>query len=245
MRARQWLAVGFLGVALAAVARAQEPQSVRGKVLDAAGNPAAGVEIAPLWMAEAGRMRPTGPATTDGRGEFVLQLQLQGFGKGRTLLALDRARRTGGLALVEPKDAGRPVTIKLAPLVHVHGRFVSRDLGRPVGWTNVIMSVPPMQGYVMQCASEKSEFSFRLPPGKYRFWGYGSDITRHREDLTLAANRPDVDLGAVDVPATVIARYTGKVPPAWNVTDARGLPQGVKLADLKGKWVLIEFWGFW
>jgi hypothetical protein len=29
------------------------------------------------------------------------------------------------------------------------------------------------------------------------------------------------------------------------VTDARGVKRDVQLSDFKGKWVLIEFWGFW
>ena len=44
---------------------------------------------------------------------------------------------------------------------------------------------------------------------------------------------------------TEIAKHVGKEPPPLRVTDARGLNTGVRLADLKGKWVLIEFWGFW
>jgi len=98
---------------------------------------------------------------------------------------------------------------------------------------------------VLQCSSNEAKFSFRLPPGTYAFWGYGSDIQNHRRDLKVMADSKGVDLGTIDVPAEVIARHVGKAPPAWNVTDARGLKPTVKLEDLKGKWVLLEFWGFW
>jgi hypothetical protein len=36
----------------------------------------------------------------------------------------------------------------------------------------------------------------------------------------------------------------GKSLPDWTVTDARNAKKDVKLADFKGKWVLLEFWGF-
>ena len=55
----------------------------------------------------------------------------------------------------------------------------------------------------------------------------------------------DVDLKTLEVPATIIARHVGKAPPPWHVTDARGVNKEVQLADFKGKWVLLEFWGYW
>ena len=54
-----------------------------------------------------------------------------------------------------------------------------------------------------------------------------------------------VDLGTTDLKPTIIAQHYGKAPPAWHVTDARGVDPEATLADFKGKWVLLEFWGFW
>ena len=34
-------------------------------------------------------------------------------------------------------------------------------------------------------------------------------------------------------------------PPPWFVKDARGLKKEVTIADFKGKWVLVDFWGHW
>jgi hypothetical protein len=107
------------------------------------------------------------------------------------------------------------------------------------------MTPRPGRGFVLACSSPKAEFSFRLPPGKYQFWGYGTDVRDKREEITLSADKQDLDFGTVDLPATPIARHVGKEPPAWHVTDARGAPKDVKLSDFKGKWVLVEFWGFW
>lgn len=43
----------------------------------------------------------------------------------------------------------------------------------------------------------------------------------------------------------VAAQDVGKAAPAWRVTEARGAKNTIKLSDFKGKWVAIEFWGFW
>jgi len=48
-----------------------------------------------------------------------------------------------------------------------------------------------------------------------------------------------------DLPRDPYQGLYGKEPPAWNVTGARGVSRDVKLSDFKGKWVLLEFWGYW
>lgn len=37
----------------------------------------------------------------------------------------------------------------------------------------------------------------------------------------------------------------GKPAPEWNITSARGMQTSAKLADYRGRWVVLDFWGFW
>jgi hypothetical protein len=242
MRPSRLIAAGLLCL-LAGAARADGPQQVRGQVLDAAGKPVAGAEVATFWNAQGDRMQAYQAARTDAAGKFTLKAQF--YGMPQAVLALAPDRKTGALAVVEAKDAGRPLALKLGPLVHVHGSFTCKELGVRPKWTNVYMSVDAGKARVVSCMSNEATFSLWLPPGQYQFWGYGTDIQDHRQELTLSADRPDLDLGKVDVPATIIARHKGKAPPAWHVTDARGLKKDAQPGDFKGKWVLVEFWGFW
>jgi hypothetical protein len=242
MTRRRLIAAGLLCL-LAGAARAEGTQQLRGRVLDAAGKPAAGAVVASFWTAEGGTMKPYQPARTDAQGKFSLKTQF--FGQPVAVLALTADQKAGALIEVPPKDAGRPLVLRLAPTVHVHGSFTSRELGHRPTWTNVYMSVLPGKTRLAACMSKEARFSLRLPPGKYQFWGYGTDIQDVHREVTLSADRTDEDLGALDAAATIIARHKGKAPPAWHVTDARGVPKTVRLADFKGKWVLVEFWGFW
>lgn len=41
------------------------------------------------------------------------------------------------------------------------------------------------------------------------------------------------------------AQSSQKLAPEIKVTDARGIGKDVTLASLKGKWVVLEFWGHW
>jgi hypothetical protein len=241
MNIRCGIVAGALVLALPWAARAQDEVKVRGRVLDAAGKPVAGAEVATFWSAENNKMTPHKAATTDADGRFALPVTF--YGRGQGLLALDKNRKTGGLVLVEPKDAEKPVEFKLGPLVHLHGQFSCKELNKRPPWTNVyIMSG---DARFAMCSSHEASFSLDLPPGTYKFWGYGSDVESVKKDITLKSDERDADLKTIDLPATVLAKHKGKAPPAWHVTDARGVKKDVKLADFKGKWVFLEFWGFW
>jgi hypothetical protein len=220
----------------------QEQQKVAGKVVDAAGKGVVAADVATFWATDTGSMRPFNGVQTDKDGKFALSFP--NYGQPQALLALDKDRKTGGLIVIDPKAAGKDVEIKLEPLVKVHGDFFCKELGKKPTWTNVYVSLPPFVR-VVQCSSNEAAFSFLLPPGQYKFWGYGRDVQNVNKELTLTADTPDVDLKTLDMEATIIARHVGKAPPAWKVTDARGAKPDVKLSDYKGKWVLVEFWGFW
>jgi hypothetical protein len=236
------MVAAVVGLLVPIAAMAQEPQKVTGQVVDAAGKPVVGADVATFWGADKGKMAPFNGVSTDKEGKFSLSMQLYGF--RQAVLAMDKERKTGGLIVVEGKSTPKSIEIKLGPLVKVHGSFFCKELDRRPAWTNVYMALVPY-ARVLQCTSTEASFSFLLPPGTYRFMGYGSDIQNLTRDLTLTADAPDLDLKTLDMAATVIARHKGKAPPPWTVTDARGAKKDVKLSDFKGKWVLVEFWGFW
>jgi hypothetical protein len=222
-------------------AHAQEETKVTGRVVDAAGKPVAGAEISWYWNIQDGKMNAYKGATTKEDGRFTVAVAF--YGRSQGLLALDKERKTGGLLVLDEKAAARPVEIKLGPLVHVHGKFGCKELDKPLKWTMVYMMSGTSR--FLGCSSEQASFSFHLPPGTYKFWGYGTDIQDLKKGITLSADKPDFDMGTLDMAATIIARHKGKEPPAWHVTDARGVKKDVKLSDFKGKWVLLEFWGYW
>jgi hypothetical protein len=234
-----------------AMGQATGPVKVTGKVVDAKGHPVEGARVASFWVRSwrgpdtrvSNFFSPDRGVMTDRDGAFTVKLLLHD--REGALLAMDRGQKLGGLVVVKAKGPVEPVTITLGPLIRVHGSFFCTDLGQRPSWTNVYISLLPGNIRLFMNDSQEAKFDVLLPPGRYQFRAYGTDMADLNKEITAEADTPDLDLSVLDIPATIIAKHKGKAPPQWKVTDARGVGKDVKLADFKGKWVLMEFWGFW
>ncbi len=219
---------------------------VMGRVLDGDGKPVAGAKVASMWMVkeDGDQQDGLGAATTDRDGRFEVKVAM--YNRDRALMAIDAGRKVGGVAVVPVADPTREVEIRVAPLVRVHGKLESNDLGSAISWTNVYINLLPGKIRMVQDSSTKALFSVLLPPGEYDMNAYGTDVTGIHKQLSLQTSiGPELDLGTLDLPATFLARHKGKELPNWTLADARGAKKDVTLADYRGKWVLVDFWGHW
>ena len=235
-----WMIVGLLSWEAARAADG----GISGRVLDAGGKPVAGVDVARFWSSSKERMTALGKVSTDVDGRFSIRADESE--QGGALLAFDADQQRGALAVVSSNAPGEPLVMKLGPLVTVRGQFTCAELGGPAGWCNAYFSLTNPDVRLVQSESSEATFFAKLPPGDYKIHGYGGESVKGiTTNLSLTASQPFVDLGKIDLQATPIGRVYGKPAPPWHVTDARGLPRNVQIADLRGKWVLLEFWGFW
>ena len=218
---------------------------VTGRVVGRDGKPVPGAKVARMWHASLGNKQDGfAPAIAGDDGHFTLKVDF--YGRDVALMALDAGRTVGGTTIVPANGARREVEIQLVPLTRVHGKFESKDLGRAIDWTNVYITLLPGKIRLLQNTSRQAEFSLLLPPGEYDLNGYGTDVAGIHKPLSLKANGPaDLDLGTLNLPATFLARHKGKELPPWTIADARGVRKNVTLADYRGKWVLVDFWGHW
>lgn len=224
--------------------------SVSGRVVNADGSPAAAAQVATFWQFEGAAAKPAGAATAQASDDGAFELDINFYNRPAAIMAMNAEQTRGGIIIVSPDEAGAAHTITLGPLVELKGEFYCKEFDARPEWTNVYMSIVPQaegEGAVRIASSmsTSAEFRFKLPPGEYEFWGYGRDVQNHRENITLTADEPTLDRGRVNLEPTILARHYGKPPPPLNITAARGIDEDMKLADLKGKWVLLEYWGFW
>jgi hypothetical protein len=215
------------------------------KAVDADNMPVANAEVALFWSVKAGAMKPyvEKPITTDGVGKAILTAD--DWTEKRPVLVLSADRNLGGIIGVGKEDEGKELTVKLGPTVRVKGKLECKELKAKPEWANTMVSVDGLRAPFAQDITEDASVEFVLPVGKYKFRTYGADVQSVTQTVSLASDRKELDLGMIDMKASTIAKLKGKTAPEWTIADARGVKADAKLADAKGKWVYIEFWGFW
>jgi thiol-disulfide isomerase/thioredoxin len=159
------------------------------------------------------------------------------------------ARHVGrGLVAFADLDAahGPPVAeLTLVPECRISGKIVCPELaklGRKVDWTNVYLNLG--QARLMASDSERGDFHLVVPPGRYELDGYGTCLASKHETLTVPADKREMEL-TLTLPPKKFALLMGH--PAPELRDIAAWKNGppLKLADLKGKCVALEFWGYW
>jgi thiol-disulfide isomerase/thioredoxin len=237
------MAVFFL--LAASNARAGTVVKITGQVVDSGGKPVGGVRVNETWFTAQGKpLEAEHPAISDAAGKFSLEMTL--YHLDRALVAFDATGKLGGVAIVSHTAPPKTLRIQLSPLSELRFRYGSEVAADPLPESFVTLflkegTIPLISGRARTLA-----FSVKLPPGNYTLRGEGGDDRHAGEmrDFRLETGKP-LDLGEIKLHPSTIARLYGKPAPAWRFADARGVPKDVQPAYFKGKWVVLEFWGYW
>ena len=92
---------------------------------------------------------------------------------------------------------------------------------------------------------ENSAFEFPVPPGTYRLRVNAQDVYTHYELVTIPPGDGDFVLPPVKVHVSEGLSIAGHPAPPLNGVVAWKNGGPVDLAALKGKVVLVNFWGYW
>lgn len=234
------VAAALLGSALLADVATAEFVRVAGQVVDASGHPVARAEISSFWFFMNGQRKGRDAFVTDDDGRFFNQIDA--WGDRFPLIAFTPNGRETGFVAVD-RFASDRIVIRLEPAVKVSGRAVHAEVGLTPEWLRTEWS---RDGVVLAaCNSDSGRFELRLPTGLWNWDLRTGDYANQGTPLLLTSERGRVDLGELEIPASFAQRYQGKAPPEWSITESRGLPADrARLADYRGKWVLIEFWNY-
>jgi hypothetical protein len=205
--------------------------------------PVAKADVALFWNAANGAMKSAaeGTAVTGLDGKAVLRVD--DWNERRPVLVLSADRTLGAIIGVSKADDGKEVIAPLGKTVRVRGKIECKELNQKPPWVNTMVTVEGFRAPFVQNMSTSATFEFMLPAGKYTLRTNGTDVETVKQTVTV--DHSECDLGTTDMKATPMAKLRGKTLPDWVIADARGVKSGVKLSDYRGKWVYIEFWGFW
>ena len=228
------------------------PKDVTVTVVGADGKPAAGVGVGGFMYYDRPDPAKGGkpgwvladPVTTAADGTATFKADAL---RGGQIVARDTAGQTIAFVPVTParRAAGR-VVAALAPEVRVTASVTCDELtkaGQPLGYVNAyLLSGGARPAY---WASKDGTVEFVAPAGKYTLDLYGSEGLGTRQvEVVVPADRSEVVLDPIAIEAKAFALMKGKPAPELA---AIGGWAGTKstFADLKGKYVLVEFWGYW
>ncbi len=171
------------------------------------------------------------------------------------LVARHPGRQLVGIEKIDParfdsEKAKTIPTVTMHPACRVSGRLTCSDLAkqdRAIGWTNVYLNRAGNRA--LGCSSDEKTsdqaFHFFVPAGEFTLEAYGAYAHRVERTITVKSGERELNLEALDLPAKRLALLQGM--PAPELAGVVGWKNGspVKLADLKGKCVILDFWGYW
>lgn len=150
---------------------------------------------------------------------------------------------------LNPENAADIVKIVMHPECRVTGRLTCGDLtknNRDLGAAYVRLHAGGNIAFEMYTDdTDKSSFHFFVPPGEYELKPYGTNLHEVEKHFSVKAGQHELDIGAIELPATRLALLTGLPAPKLDGIDCWKNGPAVDLANLKGKCVILEFWGYW
>lgn len=238
-------ALGIAAVLAFAACATAETKRISGTVVDAAGKEASGVEVGTVWTITKNSFEPKGKIRTDRTGRFSGEVDIADG--GTMVLAMDKQRKYAALTILDAAQIGKPMKLKLEPLATVKADL---DLSafdghskRPIKAT--IVTEPDGLPFMVDDTAS-AMISYKLPLGSYAITIETQDGQSIEEKFVLSATETKADLGKFKVkPTREFAKAKADALPAITITDARGVAKDFTLEQWKGKWVFVEFWGFW
>ena len=220
------------------------PATIRVTVTGPDGKPAAGaaLESGATFSGDARTEKSPPTATTGADG--AADVPYAGF-RGGSLFASDAAGRNVAFVPLSPAVlAGGALAVKLTP-----GREVVVPLTCPDMRTDELRNVNAdvyFGGRSVAYAFTRADRQFKLvvPPGEYSLRVRSKAIIGRRVPLVVPPGDGPFTADVVVVRANAGALLVGqKAPEFTGVAAAVG--GSVKLADYRGKYVVVEFWGYW
>jgi thiol-disulfide isomerase/thioredoxin len=220
---------------------------------DEAGKPVAGAHTGYFVLVRgfdksiAGKPRFLGEVVSNAEGIAIAQQE-----PGRPFIYARQVEKgLVGIGRVRDKKSDGTLAITMHPECTVSLHLASTQLGklghsieRPMAQVGLAEGD---KSFLVAFFYARSDFTLigALPPGTYQFWCLGRNTCGVPQEVTIKPGERKLDAGIVDLPADRYVVLQGKPAPELDDVAAWKNSPPLKLADLRGKVVLLEFWGWW
>ena len=168
--------------------------------------------------------------------------------RAQNVIAYDEASGSMGFGSMSPASAvAKPeVAIVLKPVCNVKLNITCEELKKAGLSDSFNCYVSTKAGHRLAYNANKTgQLDFLLPADEYELHIYGGEYLDSKHTaLTVPKDKSEYAAPEIKLPPSGLLTLLGKPAPALiEVMGWKG--HGVKLEDLKGKVVLLEFWGYW
>jgi hypothetical protein len=148
---------------------------------------------------------------------------------------------------VEVTAETRQATIRLLPSATLKQKLTLKDKAAffPNGGYNLMFDTGGRAYLFWGGGDAAAENEFKVPAGAYNYFMFSPEVSTRNNGRLRVEPGATVELPAIQLELTPLAQKYGQAPPTLNVTDARGLAKPFRLEDYRGKWLVLEFWGYW
>ncbi len=253
MKYRTLAGLALVSCVATAMAAADEPgpETLTVRAVDAEGRPVAGAVVTTFvdWSDPPVYKPLDGDETlrtdADGRASVSAEALFRYGQSAVPLVVWDEAGRRMAMAELTSDAATGHRDVTLEPACRVTGHITSEaleELGKPITWTNTYAYLDKLRP--MSADSNDGHVEMFLPPGRYRLVSYGTNIYGKTTQLDIAPGEPTQHFD-LDLPAHRLMYLYGQ--PAPELRQIKGWKNGgtVTLEELRGKVVLLDFWGYW
>ncbi|HEX4146106.1 MAG TPA: TlpA disulfide reductase family protein [Pirellulales bacterium] len=184
-------------------------------------------------------------ATSDADGVARVSVERRELG-WLCLVARHEGRKISAFASVEPKLPAQPIPMTLLSEREVVGEVTVSDvLPSALGMNAVFVVVYCDEKAPVHCWFDSPQFRIPLPPGKYTLFAYTDAAYPAKRPITVMPGNGPQRVDPIPLRPTEWVGLVGKPAPEIPEVVAWKNSEPVRLADLHGKVVLLDFWGYW
>jgi thiol-disulfide isomerase/thioredoxin len=125
---------------------------------------------------------------------------------------------------------------------HVESKSLAA-LQRPLEQIGVSLDIDDRAAFTI--VSSQPNYEFFVPPGTYTLSVSADNALSAKVPLTVPRSATQIRVNTVDLSAANMVRLVGQAAPELADVVAWKNSKPLKLADLRGKYVLLDFWGYW